>query len=190
MSGQGPCHLSEPFSVYSDVRVGRLSSKSGRGQCHLWEPKQMKGERDAEAGGGLLVTPLWWLWSEVPDRSNQTSDWGKVHFDLWFIVAGKVAWWWRCRERDEGWCSAPFYSMWDPRRGAIHRADLLTSVNPVQKLSHRHILKFVSQMILDPVTLTVLTIIEANAWGLGRPLEAGKVSRTLFPCCIKMSLIL
>lgn len=108
MSGQGQCHLSEPFSVYSDVRVGRLSWKSGRGQCHLWEPKQMKGERDAGAGGGLLVTPLWWLWSEVPDRSHQTSDWGKVHFDLWFIVAGKVAWWWRCRERDEGWCSACF----------------------------------------------------------------------------------
>lgn len=34
-------------------------------------------------------------------------------------------------------------------------------------------------MILDPVTLTVLTIIEANAWGLGHPLEAGKGSRTL-----------
>lgn len=74
MSGQGLCHLSEPFSVYSDVRVGRLSSKSGRGQCHLWEPKQMKGERDAEAGGGLLVTPLWWLWSEVPDRSNKHQN--------------------------------------------------------------------------------------------------------------------
>lgn len=62
---------------------------------------------------------------------------------------------------------------------AIHRMGLLTAVNPVQKLSRRHTLKFVSQMILDPVTLTVLTIIEANAWGLGHPLEAGKGSRTL-----------